>query len=155
MKKLLLTISGFTLIELLVVISIIGILFTVGLATYNEFNRRQVLNGAVKTLRNDLRLAQSKSLSGERPSGCSGVLDGYQVSFTATGYQLSAMCTPPIVVGNYSLPTNVSLIPVSAILFKSLAQGVSGFSGSVTITLTAFSRNQSVVVTETGNIYEQ
>ncbi|MGB9613813.1 MAG: pilus assembly FimT family protein, partial [Candidatus Margulisiibacteriota bacterium] len=35
--------TGFTLIELLVTISLIGILFTIGIASYIDFSRRQTV----------------------------------------------------------------------------------------------------------------
>jgi len=56
---------GFTLVEILVATSILAIIFGIGLARYQAFNRRQVLNQAVLTLQSDLRLAQSLAFSGQ------------------------------------------------------------------------------------------
>jgi prepilin-type N-terminal cleavage/methylation domain-containing protein len=66
---------GFTIIELLVTISIIAILFGLGAAKYNEFNRRQIIAQAANELKSNLILAQDKALSGEkdcRVSKCGG-----------------------------------------------------------------------------------
>ena len=62
--------SGFTLIEILVSMTIIGFLFSFGYASFRDFSRRQALAGVVKQVQGDLRLAQQKALSGEKPSGC-------------------------------------------------------------------------------------
>ena len=54
---------GYTLIEILVGLTIIGIIFGVGFASFREFSRRQSLAGGVKTLVGDLRLAQEQAIS--------------------------------------------------------------------------------------------
>lgn len=152
---------GLTLIEFLVVVSIITILSAMGISVYNQFNRRQILTQAVKNLKNDLRLAQSKAMAGEKPSGCTGTLSGYQVVFYSIPdpdrdtYKIFAICdsgsTP---VGTYELPENVRFSPSgppdpSPITFNVLTRGVSG-AGS--INLTAFSKTQVITVTDTGEI---
>jgi len=147
-------ISGFTLIELLVVVSIIGILFGVGIAAYNQFNRRQILIQAAKTLKGDLRLAQSMALAGEKPEGCIGSLNGYQVSFTGNTYDIRAICPNAVSVKNVPLPTNVTFSGTpAAILFKVLAQGTNVNETQPPITLTAFGGTQTVTVTSSGDIY--
>lgn len=141
---------GFTLIELLVVISIIGILFTIGIAAYSEFNRGQILSQAAKNFKNDLRQAQSKALSGEKPAGCTIALTGYQVTFTANSYTLNALCPNTVLVKTTSLPQNVTFSGSPGnILFKVLTQGV---EGAQTITLTAFSKTKQVAITAVGEI---
>lgn len=153
MKK---TVRGFTLIELLVTMSIIGILFGIGFAKYNEFNRRQILAQTAQELKNNLRLAQNKALAGEKPTtGCT-TLDGYQVNFssgTPDSYTIQAKCSegPVGTAKTFKLPSTVKFTsPPSPILFKVLAQGVEGAS---TITL-RFSGvgDEAVTVTETGEI---
>lgn len=143
--------TAFTLIELLVVISIIGILFTIGMAAYNEFNRGQILSQAAKNFKNDLRLAQSKASSGEKPAGCIGTLSGYQVTFTANSYTLNALCPNTVLVKTTPLPQNVTFspVPTTPILFKVLAQGV---SQGVTIILSAFDKTQQITVGISGGI---
>ena len=91
--------KGFTLIELMVTISIIGILFTIGMAGYTRFNRSQTLVQAALELRNDLRLTQDKALVGEKPSGwCTGEdenMEGYRLVFAGDGqsYSIRPRCS--------------------------------------------------------------
>lgn len=147
---------GFTLIELLVVISIIGILFGLGVAKYNEFNRRQILDQTTQTLRNNLRLAQSVASSGEKPGGCV-VLDGYQVSFssgTPDSYTIQAKCLGGLVgtAKIFKLPTTVKFTSLpSPILFKVLAQGTD-LINDLTISLSSFGEFKIITVTKTGKI---
>lgn len=149
-------IFGYTLIELLVVTSIMGILFAVGIASYNQFNRTQVLQQAALDLKNNLRLAQSKALAGEKPeTGCE-ILWGYQVSFfpTLDGYEIKAGCD-----GNYldlvpakrfNLPSSITLKTVPpAIFFKGLGQGL---DQSAEITLTGFGLKRTITVSKAGEI---
>lgn len=155
MKKDCSILAAFTLIELLVVISIIGILFTVGMAAYNEFNRGQILSQAAKTLKNDLRLAQSKASAGEKDSSScvNKTLEGWFVSFTSSSYTLYGSCDgtqfgQKIV----NLPANVSLFTCCALgplQFRPLAQGI---SPGVTITLSAFGKTQLIIVGTSGDI---
>ncbi len=81
---------GFTLIELMVSVSIMAILTGVGIAGYNNFNRRQQLRRAADTLATELRSVQKRADSGQRPNGCSGILSEYKVSIGAQ---------PPLTVG--------------------------------------------------------
>lgn len=143
--------TAFTLIELLVVISIIAILFTIGMAAYNEFNRSQMLSQSAKTLKNDLRMAQSKALSGEKPTDCTGTLEGYQVVFTNNSYTLNALCPNAVLMKSTNLPQNVTFSSPPTILFKVLTRGVENWQ---TITLTAFTtKTQTVTVSASGEIY--
>lgn len=118
--------SGFTIIELLITISIIGLVLTIGLVYYQDFNRRQVVVQAAKDLKSNLRLAQSKALSGEKPGGCSGTLSGYRVDFTANNYTLAAICGDiPFGARTYSFTAGVSKVSgPNSLLFRVLAGGV-------------------------------
>lgn len=86
---------GFTLIELLVGISIISIVFSIGVANYRDFSRRESLNGISKQLKGDLRTAQQLALSGKKPdTGTCNVLNGYTFALNgANGYRISANCS--------------------------------------------------------------
>lgn len=140
---------GFTLVELLVGISIVGILFSVGLAGYREFSRRQELVGIVKKIVTDLRLAQQLAIAGQKPADqVCNILNGYSYSRTSqSSYDLIANCSNANhVIKTVDMPLNVSLSSGS-VLFKSLGQGtnleesltisvtntVSGASGDVTV----------------------
>lgn len=144
---------GFTLIELLVAISIIGIIFTIGLAKYNQFNRRQILVQAAREFKSNLRLVQSKALAGEKPTGCD-VLSGHKLEFINTqNYKIVAVCGSDIdVKTGLTLGPNVSKTTgPSSILFKVLAQGP---GATETFTLSFPGVDDVVVtVTEGGEIY--
>ncbi len=147
---------GFTLIEFLVVTMIIGILFGIGVAQYMNFNRRQILGQTAQELKNNLRLAQMKAISGEKPVGC-GVLDGYRVKFASNdsdNYTLVAVCEG-VETGEtktFSLPSVVkfSSLP-SPILFKVLSQGTD-LDSDLIISLTAFGKIKTITVSKEGKI---
>lgn len=144
--------KGFTLIELLLAVSFIGILTAIGLASYNNYNQTQILKQAASDLKSNLRLAQNRAIAGEKPTGC-GVLDGYQVSFTAANYTVQALCSgsPLGTVSTFNLPAGVSLTsPPSPVLFKVLGLGTN--IPSFTITLSGFGKTESVIITPTGEI---
>lgn len=152
---------GFTLIELLVVVSILGIIFGIGVSQYTQFNRRQIVEQAALTLKNNLRLAQNKAMSGEKPSGCL-VLNGYQVSFLSGGenpdtYQIQAICED-VEAGDplsFELPKVVKFSPLpSPIIFKPLAQGTN-LNEEMVITLKGFSSDsyiKTITITPSGEI---
>jgi len=64
--------TGFTLLEIMISITIIGLLFTAGLARYMDFNKTQTLKSSVLDLKNNLRDIQAKANSGVKPTGCTG-----------------------------------------------------------------------------------
>jgi type IV fimbrial biogenesis protein FimT len=145
-KKLFIPNFGFTLIELLIIVSIMGLLMTIGVAYYQNFNRRQIVIQAAKELKNNLRLAQSKALAGVKPEECTGVLEGYRVDLEAGEYSLNAVCPNDVVIQTYSL-VGVSAAPEGQIFFKVLAQGV---SEQKEITLTNSSGYSSKVIIKEG-----
>lgn len=75
-------ISGFTLIELVVVTAVMLGIAGFGSAAYLNFNERQVMELAQKEVKNNLRLAKQKALSGEKDSTACGTepLSGWCVS---------------------------------------------------------------------------
>lgn len=58
--------AGYTLIELLVVISIVGILTTIGIAAYNDFNEQRIIRKAADEIKTYVRLAKSKAINNEK-----------------------------------------------------------------------------------------
>lgn len=151
MKK---TCLGFTLIELLVVISVVGILFTIGVARYQAFNRRQLLVQAAQNLKSNLRLAQDKALAGEKD--CLGRLDGFRVSLAADSYSIRSQCDNGFNFGpatSFSFPPGITKTSdTSLIFFKVLAQGVE-ITGSSEVILSGFGgETESITVTEVGEI---
>jgi prepilin-type N-terminal cleavage/methylation domain-containing protein len=118
--------KGFTLIELVVVIMIMGLLVGFGYASYREFARRQMVNGAVIQLRSNLRLAQQLALSGKKPeSGCN-TLNSYQFylnySVNPDQYEIRPRCDG----SEYSLITKTVIFP-NGVHFSS----TTGLSGSL------------------------
>lgn len=96
--------AGFTLIELLVVVSIMVGILSLGVASYNSFASTQVLDGATKTLRANLRLAQSFAVNGEviKDSSCTSgtpppTFNGYYFVMQDGGssYSLGEYCGNP------------------------------------------------------------
>lgn len=63
------TYFGFSLIELMIVVSLFGIAASLVTASYLTFERNQRLKSAASTLKNDLRLVQSKAISGDKGPG--------------------------------------------------------------------------------------
>lgn len=147
---------GFTLIDLLVTMSIMGILFGLGVAKYNEFNRRQILDQAAQGVKSNLRLAQSKASAGEKPPGwCNGpgqALRGYRVFFSSnTRYLIEAACSNGQFreAGLVDLPSGVTGPGGKSVLFKVLAQGV---EKAESVTLLGFGESRTITITAVGEI---
>lgn len=156
---------GFTLIEILIVMTIIGILFGVGYASYRDFSRRQTLIGIAKQIQGDLRLAQQMSLSGEKTEACNGK------ELSGIGFGITKGTAPPyyrirIICGydaagnypifkTYSLPLgftyNESTFSPNPILFKVLGQGTNIPSGqTATLTIQDPFGNAATVTIDSG-----
>jgi len=143
---------GFTLIELLITITIITLLFSIGIAQYNKFNRRQILVKAKDELVSNLRLAQGKSLAAEKPTNCSDVLTGHKLKFVNNiEYKIVAVCGNEVdVKADITLPTGVSKqAGPNEIFFRVLSQGSPTDS---TITLQGFGETETITITTTGEI---
>lgn len=141
---------GFTIIELLIAISIMALLFGIGVAKYVSFNQGQIIKQAAQKLKSDLRVAANKAITGEK-NGC-GTLDGYQISFTGGQYLIAAACSGGtfIAVNTISLPSGVTFNPLpSSVFFKVLGQGV---SSAITIVLSGFGKTEIVTVNISGEI---
>ncbi len=154
--------TGFTLIELLVVASLIAILFSIGVAKYSEFNRRQIIEQSALEIKNNLRLAQNKAFTGEKVSAClvgtdDRLLDGWYMSFTNSTYQIYGCCGGCGAPGlQFTLPTTdlsskgITLsYPSSPIRFRPLGQGV---ENDGTITISGPGGSRSIIVTASGEI---
>ena len=154
---------GFTLIELLVVIVTMTLIFTVGFANYREFQRRKALEGAVETLKADLRFAQGQALSSKKPTDCASTesINSYLFRFvSATSYEIVARCLPgpnDVVVktaGESDISTKhpgITINPFSDVIFTVLGRGVVSI---VTITLeqSATGASEIIEITRGGQI---
>jgi len=146
--------SGYTLIELLVVITIGIIVFSVGIAGYREFSRRQTLTGVSKHLISNLRSAQQQALTGQKPIGvtCSKLV-GYQFTRTSsTNYRIYARCDNSGVFVNHEIKsvdliTGTTLTATNSnILFKVLGQGTD-LTVSNDLTLSNTTSGSSLIIT--------
>lgn len=148
---------GFTVIELLVTMVIMGLLFSLGYANYRDFSRRQAVASAGRMVIADLRLAQSKALSGEKP--CTGNLSTYNFVIGAGSYQIKAVCSGTgsnsVITKTQPLPSGIlissSLSPIS---FKVLGQGtnIPTTGASITLSQTGTANIQTITVSEGGEI---
>lgn len=153
--------DGYTLIELMVSIGIMSLLFTLGYASLRDFSRRQALSAVERRLGGELRLAQEKALSGQKPVSdkCDPPqeLVGYQFKVVSDSqYVIEANCTGGVVeVKSVSLPAGITISypTVNPILFRILGEGTNlTASSSSVLTETASGRQVTVFVTEGGEV---
>lgn len=153
LRRNLVNVQAFTLIEILVVISIAGFLVTMGIASYVDFNRRQVLDQTAKTIANDLRLAQSKAGAGDKGTGvCPGSLAGWFFKVVnATSYSIYGNCGVDFSVKTVNLPANLSFVPSlvgKTILFKPLSYGATLGADPTLQTMTITIQNDKIAKTK-------
>ncbi len=152
--------KGFTLLEVIVAVSIALVITGFVIANYNNYNDRQQLRQAALTLKNNLRFAQNKSASGEKPknSPCEQLI-GWRVTFAAASYSMQAHCTDGLAQGDgdvttFSLPNDVSFSPVpQPITFRVLARGTTN-SSAVDIITTNQSYRYRISVSPGGDIQD-
>ena len=151
--------KGYTLVEVLVSLTIVGLLFGFGFASFRDFSRRQQLTGVARSIKGEIRLVQSKASAGEKPdnANCSGTNTlssyGFQI-VNSTSYKVVANClggSVDIWDVPKSLPDGISMSPASGtISFKVLGQGTNiAAGGSVVITFTQAGTNNTSLVTVT------
>lgn len=147
--------TGFTLIELMVSVGIIMVTLGGMIANYNGYNNRQTLKQTALTLKNNLRFAQAKALSGEKPTSNCTELIGWTISFTSGTYTLQAQCTPQGSQGalvSVVLPTGVVFSPVpSTITFRVLSRGT-GLASVAPLSLVGFDQTYNLEVSPGGDI---
>jgi prepilin-type N-terminal cleavage/methylation domain-containing protein len=151
---------GFTLIELLVAISLIALLFSLGMAQYNRFSRSQTLTKAKDELVSNLRLAQSKAMVAEKPFGCGDEkLEGHRLEFIDNhSYKIVAVCNCidcPEVKAAINFPSNiVKQSGPDEIFFRVLSRGIE-FVGSqppLVLSLVGSGETQMINITTAGEI---
>jgi len=150
---------GFTLIELLISLVIGGLLLVAGLAAYRGFGEKQSVKQAGVTFQTNLKLAQQKALSGEKPIECmSGDrLQGYRVTYEdADSYSVQAVCETAVPLATMiDLDDEVEFLAVFSpmeIYFPVLTSEV---IGAQTITLFFGSYSYEVVIGSSGVIKGQ
>jgi len=159
--------SGFTLIELLLMISLMGILFTVGITNYTDFNRRQTVYQAARQIVQDLRLAQSLAANNQKPlppSPC-GTLDSYTFILNSVNktYKIDINCSNPPYNSTFRddfspLLSDLTLSGFSTVKFKVLRQALECIppptppSTSCELTVSGFGKSKKVIVGSGGAI---
>lgn len=150
--------KGYTLIELLVGITIVSVIFGVGLAGYRDFSRRQALTGVTKQIKADLRVIQQLAITGQKPDGVScETLNSYTFLRTSSStYDLVANCVSGAGVASspvyksVDLGTDITFTSTNpSFLFKVLGQGTNLVADN-TITITHVSGTQSTIVIGVG-----
>lgn len=154
--------SGYTLIEVLVSLTVIGLLFGFGFASFRDFSRRQQLVSVARTVKGELRLIQSKASAGEKSDDakCNGTNTlssyGFQIIDTSS-YKIVENCLGGSVdIKTESLPDGISIASTqNTIFFKVLGQGTNVSLGSdavITFSQTGTGNSTSVTVTAGGEI---
>ncbi len=162
--------KGYTLIEILVGLTIIGILFSFGFASFRDFSRREALSGTSKKIQGDLRLVQSMALSGQKPTEdylgqstntCSSAnrLDGYIFKvYSSTEYKIEASCgSSTVVIKDVVFAGDVSISTPSPnpLLFKVLGEGTNipaGEDASLVLTQTGTDSVATITISAAGEI---
>ena len=149
--------NGFTLLELLVVTAIILGITGFAISNYNDFNRVEKLRQTGKILKADLRLAQTQSTSGIKPSSCNVgavTLTGYTLSFTQTSYSIQATCSSgaagPITTVTFPAASGVTFSPTPASFLFNVLTGTS--AADHTLVLSGASHTYTILVSSSGDI---
>lgn len=149
---------GFTIIELLVVFTFIGILTSLGIASYSSYTSSQSVQTAATNFVNLLHTAQSRSLSQVIPSSCaSGTMIGYEVDIATGGqqYSLTALCgASRIPISTAALPYGVTFGtgPGSSVIFN-ISSGT--VVTPVTFTINSYNKIRTIKVSQIGNVMLQ
>lgn len=165
--------NAFTLIELLITVSLIGLLFTIGIAYYQNFSRQQIVIQAAKEFKNNLRHAQSKALAGEKDcsdSACEGTggectldsktLDGWfvDISLDLDSYEIYGSCEgTEFSSKTVQLSPTVTLqafdgtgSPITNFFFQPLSRGVS--RDLVDFEISGYGKTYEMTLTKAGEI---
>ncbi len=150
---------GYTLIELLIVMAIMGILFTVGYLSFQDYSRRQTLLAVGRSVRVDIRTAIESAIAGNKPAACNNVLNGYQLWITSnSAYEIDAICSAGNIVSKQAvIPVGITISSPNPnpIIFKVLAQGTNiptGTTATIQIKQTLTGYTDTITIGENGNV---
>lgn len=151
--------KGFTLIEIIIAVGITVLLASSAVSGFSTFNQNQQVKQAALTLKTNLRLAQSKALSAQKPNvdevACTRVLS-YWVNFVSSpnqGYTVYAKCTEgDISVATITLPPTVWFLTVPSPITFATVTGRTGIASE--ITLLGTNSGYTLSLSESGQISE-
>lgn len=161
--------SGFTFIELLVVVGTIGLLSTLGIASFVSYSRTQAINSAAFDVVTTFNLAKSRSRTQVKPltGNCSNlVLEGYLVRIVNNvTYQMEVTCEGSSYVvsdGTKQLPNAQTGQPITfsaasigkTFLFKVLSGSVqlAGGAANDTVVMNGYGITKTITVYANGKI---
>jgi len=154
--------SGFTLIELLVVVSVITILVIGAVAGYGSFSNRNLLKQTALSLKTNLRAAQGKVTSGNKPPvGSCTRLRSYQVTFTTDNYTIKPFCDPQGAFDGdtetFDFPDGISMttLPTPNPVYFNILTNTTNILASTTIILTGSAGTYSVEIKNSGDIVDK
>jgi len=146
--------KGFTLIEVIVAVAVSLVVTGFIIVNYNSYNDVQTLKQAALTFKNNLRLAQSKAVTGEKPALCTE-LAGYRVVFTSTSYTIRARCNPEGNQGttiSVDLPHGVTFSPVPGTFWFTVVTRGTTLSTITTLQLIGSGKQYAIQVSPGGDI---
>lgn len=151
--------KGFTLIELIVVIGIMSLLASVGLVSYGNFTKKQIVQEEARKFVSVLRKAQNDAITGNKPSTCGDAdsLVGYRVtgSVATNSYEVYSVCSDGVstLQKNYPLDSRVSFTSNFDVTFLSPYGNSTGNSTiSFIYTQNTCIENAQVEITSGGGI---
>jgi len=156
--------KGYSLLEILIVLVIIGVVFSVGIAQFRDFSRRQAVRVAARQLLGDIREIQSQALSGKKPAGCTGTFNGIRFAMTGSSgppqYEIQAQCSTASPAANVKTLADSVYIQTPLpgdVVFRTVANGtnlVAGSSRVVTVCASGISGGISLTISASGDVTE-
>lgn len=149
--------KGYTLVELLIAIGILILMLSLGMASFRRFNRRERLKQATATLKANLRFANTKAISAEKPSGCT-IYIGVRVGFTANSYSTQHECDPEGLVGSIdtiTLPTQILFSPIPTGFTYLTRSNTINITNDLALILTNQTETYLLIITQDGNINDE
>jgi len=146
--------EGFTLIEILIVLSLIGLLTSLGMASYSSYNATQIVASNASNVETLLTEAHSQAISQVIPASCgSNTLSGYEVDVTLNGqiYTLSAVCGSKQLISTNTLPPQVTFAngSTASVVFNAETGIISNPSA---IIITGYGQTHTVSINTTGDV---
>lgn len=127
--------NAFTLVELMISISIIAILTAAAIPSFTDFSKSQTLIQNFKTLKSDLRIAQSRSISGSTVGGAAKAWGIYFDSSAGSNTQYIVFaCPPAITLADYLINyvhTNPACVNIKTVNLGSQVK-ISNIAGDAT-----------------------